>query len=98
MSQIDKDRNIVRLVNETGLKHSCAGYEYLIACVRTVMQADARSFKVKDIYNYVAKEYGVKFCTIERALRIAIQRSSDEKVRKLTNKELISQIVDQLIS
>ena len=62
-----------------------------------VLESRNRVFKVRDIYEIAAERAGIQWQTIERAIRISMKRAANENTKKLTNKELIARIVDQLI-
>lgn len=86
---------IVRRLSQTGLKHSGAGYKYMITCIKLIIESGDRSFMIRHIYEETAARYNVQWTTVERAIRIAIHRASDD-YKKLTNKEFISRIVDSI--
>ena len=91
-----RKQQIINTVDSTGVKHSSVGYKYLITCVESVLLSGDRCFKVKDIYEKVANIHNVRWITIERAIRIAIKKANED-IKKKTNKEVISIIVDKII-
>lgn len=97
MQQGSLEKKIVVCLDRAGIKHACAGYKYLVLCVQIVLESRNRVFKVRDIYEIAAERAGIQWQTIERAIRISMKRAANEMTKKLTNKELIARIVDQLI-
>lgn len=88
-------RAIVKGIDRTGIPHASAGYKYMIACVEEVLKSGSRTFVIRKVYEAVAMSYGVQWTTVERAIRLAVKKAP-EPTKKKTNKELISQLVDQL--
>ena len=95
MIQENTKKRIILLVDQTGMRHASVGYKYTISCVENVLESGDRSFRIRDIYENVGRQYNVKWTTVERAIRIAITQS-DGKGKKKTNKEIVSQIVDAI--
>ena len=95
MQKNSMTRAIVKSIDRTGIRHASAGYKYMISCVEEILKSGTRTFTIRTIYEAVADSYHVQWTTVERAIRLAIKKAP-EPTQKKTNKEMISQLVDQL--
>lgn len=97
MQSDDTERAIVRYLDIAGIKHSSVAYKYLITGITSIIRSNDRVFKVRDIYEEIGAKFGVKWTTVERSVRLAINRSSNDDYKSLTCKEFIARIVDELL-
>lgn len=67
-----RDRRTVELVNKARFSKRYQGYYFLIPCVELVAEDETRLCAlIKEIYQPVAKLYGVTYNDIERNMRTA---------------------------
>ena len=97
MQSDETERAIVRYLDIAGIRHSSVAYKYLITAIGSIIRSNNRVFKVRDIYEQVGDQFHVKWTTVERSVRLAINRASNDDYKRLTCKEFIARIVDELL-
>lgn len=88
------DKQISGKLDSKGINHGRVGYRYLMTALRLLLDQEADREKAVELYKKVAEKYeGVSWNQVERGIRLAIKKTNT----KLTNKEFISRIYDELI-
>lgn len=86
-----EDAQIIRYLNDMGLKHANLGYRFLISAIKLKAEY-GHNIGYMEIYDNIAREYCVpKFNRVERAIRYAITPFG------ITNKEFIARAVDDIL-
>lgn len=86
--------NIYQYVDTLGIKHGNMGFRYLVALIQIGIETYETSYKISDMYEKVAKIYGTRRSSVERAVRYAIKGT---KYMGMTNKEFVMVAIDELI-
>lgn len=84
------NNQIIRYLDQFGLKHSNMGFRYLLSSITIALQNPELLIKISDIYQKVAEEYSSSTSKVERTIRYAVTPMEQ------TNKEFIAIAVDYL--
>jgi hypothetical protein len=76
-------KDIYKYLNNTDIKHSNAGYRYLLDAICMMVEDPIENAKISVVYGKLAKKNGTSSICVERAIRYTILSLN------LSNKEFI---------
>lgn len=93
---INNTIEIRTLLKELGITPELHGYHYLVYAIRTVKECFERGGTIQgdlcNLYTEIAKHYNTSFGAVERNMRTAVKRASDnpsEKMQELFSKPVL---------
>lgn len=89
-----KEWSVCRYLDGYNIKHSLAGYRYLVTAISIGSKTQKNRFNLMELYELVAEKYDSQPSSIERTIRYALKNS--EMTRVMTNREFIAIVIDDM--
>ena len=86
------NKSISEYLSKQEISHSHRGYQYLMLCLRAILDGKVDRSRVQSIYERVAEEGGLTAAQVERGIRHAIRKTS----HPVSNKEFLLRAADDL--